>query len=148
MNLDLLQQINLILAGASVCLTWLVQILIYPNFLLLKEIHFKEYHTFHSLRITWIAAPIMLGELFVTSFVLWMQFDLGNLFDFLLVAFVWIVTFFWAVPAHERLGSLFTLETYRSLYKAHSIRTALWTVRLCLIFFKLNGKFGGSEPNF
>lgn len=111
-------------------LIWIVQIVHYPAFHFISASEFKAFHNFHSRKITWVVAPIMLLEL-GTAAALWFQnrqdaFMIGNLLSVILV---WIFTGFVSVPIHNRLGLGREVSQMNRLVRTNWLRTACWSLR-------------------
>ena len=107
---------------------WLVQAVVYPNFKIVGRSEFQAFHQFHSNRITWVVAPMMLVEL-VTSVLLLLKFQSPvmwwNLSSILLV---WILTATVNVPSHKNLT--YDLDHTKSkLIFGNWPRTVIWTER-------------------
>lgn len=116
---------------------WLVQILVYPNFLLIPLNQFRAIHDFHTQRITWIVAPAMMVELASGIYLAWMMQTnllIGNL---LLIFVTWAFTGLVSVPLHNNLDSQ---KKIRRLIFTNWPRTAVWTARsIGWIFFLTSG---------
>ncbi len=107
---------------------WVIQILVYPNFLLVGRDDFQRLHRLHTNRITWIVAPIMLVELVSGAWLFYLYqtpLFLGNLIS---VMCVWALTAFVNVPTHNNLR--FELEaSKKKLVRRNWPRTLIWTLR-------------------
>ena len=121
-------------------LIWTIQVVHYPGFIFNKE-QFLDFHSFHSQRITWIVAPVMLLELLTAiglllqhspSVALW-----GNLIS---IALIWLATLFVSVPYHSELSSGFSEVAIQKLVITNWIRTTLWTLRSGVWLYVLSGR--------
>ena len=122
---------------AMTAVIWFVQLVQYPSFARVDLASFAEFHAFHSTRITWIVAPLMILEAltsltvalrrpgFATGPEAW-----GGL---AVVALVWASTAFLQVPMHQRLGSGFDESAWRFLCNSNWIRTIGWSLRAALV---------------
>lgn len=117
---------------------WLVQIIHYPLFKFVNESNFVEYHKLHLKRTSIvIAIPMVLELLTAVTLII---FDAGyrNNFLFLsanlLLALIWITTFFISVPKHNILAKGFNPSAIHSLIQTNWIRTLAWTLRAALLF--------------
>ena len=108
---------------------WIVQLLVYPNFMFIESTEFKKFHHFHTSRISYIVAPVMLIEL-ITAGALYLQdFKLFSFINLLLAVFLWLLTGFVSVPLHNKIQESFSMESVRSLIQTNRFRTALWTLK-------------------
>jgi len=114
-------------------LIWTVQIVHYPLFDGVGTDGFTEYERRHSVRITWIVAPLMLVELAISGWLAvrvpagvpaW-QCYLGAA----LTAGIWLSTYFLQVPRHRQLAAGFVPSAHAALVGTNWLRTALWTGR-------------------
>ena len=64
--------LNLVLAFIAVGLIWTIQLVHYPTMRFIPKERFVEYHNFHSMRISFLAIPLMVTEL-GTSLILFYQ---------------------------------------------------------------------------
>lgn len=120
MNLEFIMTL---LSTASFALIWYVQLISYPVFLHVGETHWQTYHKQHTRRITWIMAPLMLAQLAVSGLLALNH----SWWDLVLVALVFILTFFWAVPLHNRLTFQFDQLLIQKLIRANFYRAIIWT---------------------
>ena len=112
-------------------LIWFVQVVHYPLFGRVDPDSFRRYHADHTRATALVVLLPMVLEL-VTSFVLvgerpdgtepWMAW-LGLAF----AVATWAATFFFSVPAHNRLAGGFDPEAHRSLVSTNGIRVLAWT---------------------
>ena len=120
-------------------LIWTIQVVVYPSFALVTPSAFPTFHEQHSIRITWIVAPLMLVELVtaiglvivppagVAAEILWL--------GLLLIVLNWVSTAGLQIPAHRSLGESFNLEAQRSLVRSNWVRTFAWTIRGIILSF-------------
>ena len=122
---------------AMVGLIWFVQVVHYPLFSKVGPSDFPGYEQSHQQRTTVVVAPLMLTEAFSAAALIWLRpagvslsVSIGGL---LLVGLLWASTFFWQVPAHERLSRDFDAKVHRRLVASNWFRTVAWTVRGVLV---------------
>ena len=114
-------------------LIWMIQVVAYPLFARVASADFPAYHEAHSRLITYVVAPLMLGELVFAT--LWIVEPLDAIphpivwVGAALAAAVWVVTMFISVPQHTKLARGFDGHTHRVLVTTNWFRTALWTIR-------------------
>lgn len=129
-----LVEANRLVAFGLVVLIWTVQLIIYPSFAAIAPERFLRWHAEYTRGVTWVVAPLMLGQAAVLGRLLvvrpspWVVLAAG------LVAVAWVATFLLAVPAHDRLqaGGL-DLEVLGRLVAANWIRTIAWTLAFLLL---------------
>jgi hypothetical protein len=122
---------------SMVGLIWFVQVVHYPLYEMVGREGFVEYERCHQQRTTIVVAPLMLLEALTAALLvfwppngvkLWMPWaGVG------LLAVVWVSTFFWQVPAHQKLAAAFDSATHMNLVQSNWLRTAGWTVRGLLV---------------
>lgn len=118
---------------------WFVQLVAYPLFARVGPADFAAYHEAHSRLITYLVAPLMLGELafatvwifepvaVVPRHVAWAGATLA-------VA-AWVVTMFVSVPQHAILARGFDARALQVLVVTNWLRTAVWTLRGAILLW-------------
>tara|TARA_B100001109_G_scaffold60151_1_gene48849 strand:- start:478 stop:918 length:441 start_codon:yes stop_codon:yes gene_type:complete len=133
--------LNLVLAFIAVGLIWTIQLVHYPTMRFIPKERFVEYHNFHSMRISFLAIPLMVTEL-GTSLILFYQ-NYNNaiqtifLINLVIVALIWLSTFLIQVPLHNALSKEKQSEKLSKLICTNWIRTILWTARSILMILFL-----------
>ena len=133
--------LNLVLAFIAVGLIWTIQLVHYPSMRFIPKERFVEYHNFHSIRISFLAMPLMLTEL-GTSLMLFYQ-NYNNaiqtifLINLVIVVLIWLSTFLIQVPLHNALSKEKQSEKLSKLICTNWIRTILWTARSILMILFL-----------
>lgn len=120
-------------------LIWLVQIVAYPLFARVGAGDFPAYHAAHSRLITFVVAPLMLGELagalagaFFEDPALpraWAWFGAA------LAVAVWLLTMFVSVPKHNVLAHGFEGRAHGLLVATNWLRTLAWTLRGAILLW-------------
>ena len=127
---------NLVLSFVAVGLIWTIQLVHYPSMKFIPEEKFTAYHNFHSQRISILAIPIMLIELFTSFGLLYQNGSAYNhifTINLILVISIWISTFLIQVPMHNTLSSAKNAKVLNHLILSNWIRTTLWTERSLLM---------------
>jgi hypothetical protein len=130
-----------VLAFIAVGLIWTIQLVHYPTMRFIPKERFVEYHNFHSMRISFLAIPLMVTEL-GTSLILFYQ-NYNNaiqtifLINLVIVALIWLSTFLIQVPLHNALSKEKQSEKLSKLICTNWIRTILWTARSILMILFL-----------
>ncbi|MEM9835995.1 MAG: hypothetical protein AAF828_05805 [Bacteroidota bacterium] len=119
---------NLSVSWALFALIWVVQLVHYPTFRYIED--FPAFHQHHTTSITLIVGPLMLAEIALAGLIFldsqW-NWQWGVLFA--IVIAIWGLTFFWAVPIHEKLGLQSSKALIEQLIIANWPRTVLWTIK-------------------
>ncbi|MBK8213538.1 MAG: hypothetical protein IPK71_07250 [Myxococcales bacterium] len=118
-------------------LTWLVQVLVYPQLARVGASEFPAYHAAHARLVTYVVAPLMVTELMASLGGLaaadpvvprWLAAVGAGL-----AIATWAATFFLAVPQHAVLSRGFDPRAHELLLAANALRTALWSLRGVLV---------------
>jgi hypothetical protein len=138
MTLTYLFAINFICTVFMTGVIWMVQLVHYPSFLFVDVLHFKKFHTFHSNRISWIVAPVMLLELMSAYFLVY--YDSRNILNWIglfLITLIFALTAFVSVPQHNKLSLSHDEAIIKQLIASNWYRTALWSVRFVLLGYMI-----------
>jgi len=134
---DALLLLQLVSTWSMVGVIWFVQLVHYPLFAKVDRAKFPEFQAVHVRRTTWIVAPLMITEA-ATAFLLPFVAPGGlprgiSAIGAVLVVALWLSTFVWQVPTHDKLMIAFDQRSHRDLVRSNWLRTALWTVRAVLV---------------
>lgn len=136
---------------ALVGLIWFVQVVHYPLFGKVGFARFHDYEQSHQQRTTLVVAPLMATEAISSLVLLWFRpatLPMAPVVSgVLLVGLIWASTFFWQVPAHERLAKSFDTDIHRQLVQSNWLRTAAWSIRgalVCWMFMQLLSRSGAA----
>lgn len=125
---------NRLASFGLVVLIWLVQIINYPAFAEIAPERFVRWHAGYTRALTWIVAPLMLGQVVLVG---WLMVVRPSLLGFLAagaVAVAWIATFTLAVPAHDNLQATgLDREVVARLVAVNWVRTVAWTLAFLLL---------------
>ena len=132
--MDLVLKLNVFVTSTMFGVIWLVQLVHYPMFAGLDSETFSDWHRFHSNRITYIVAPMMIAELAVSLVLAWMRWDATSIALFALTVGVWGATFFVSVPLHASLENRKQPELISRLVATNWIRTVLYSLKITLLF--------------
>lgn len=115
-------------------LIWVIQVVIYPQFLRIGEKEFVRFHFGHCLRIGLLIAPLLVVEL-VTAVALLYQGHREPAFiaSVSLIPVNWLSTLIFQAPAHVRLMGGFDAVVIRRLIGSNWLRTVTWSARGILI---------------
>lgn len=133
MNTEIILLIQLVSTSFMCGVIWVVQLLVYPNFLHIPADNFKSFHARHSSQITWIVFPGMLAELFCAVILLYFNQEIFFVLNFLTVLLVWFQTAFISVPLHNALSKNFDEVSANKLIRFNWIRSFVWSFRVILL---------------
>lgn len=131
---NLLFLLHLTATAAMFGVIWLVQLVHYPIFLGLSEKEFQTWHEFHSRRISYLVAPLMVFELF--SSLVMSDYDPSavNLMVLVLTIGIWLSTFLLSVPLHNQLAKQgFDQALITRLINTNWPRTIFYSVKLLIM---------------
>ncbi|MEL6675082.1 MAG: hypothetical protein AAFR61_22935 [Bacteroidota bacterium] len=118
---------------------WFVQIVHYPLFRRVGDEHFTAYEAAHTQRTGWLVAPLMLAELGSGIALHWTEMWEGwNAFiwaNSLLLAGIWLCTFFIQVPLHGALLEARNARAIDRLVWTNWIRSFLWSARAGILVY-------------
>ena len=113
------------------------QIVSYPMFLKAEE-NFSVYHMSYVNKISTIAAPLMIIELFLSLlFVILLQ-SYFAISIFLIMILIFLSTFFIQVPIHEKLKNNYNIYLCNKLINTNWIRVFLWLSKCIISFIMIN----------
>ncbi len=124
-------------------LIWLVQVVAYPLFARVAPSDFPAYQQAHARLITYVVAPLMMGELAFAA--LWIRETHASSLapsawvGGALAVATWVVTMLVSVPQHTTLARGFDARAHTILVATNWIRTALWTARGALLLWVVAG---------
>ncbi len=117
-------------------LIWLVQVIIYPAFAEIAPDRFAPWHAGYTRAVTWIVAPLMLGQVALLAWLAVVRPSRFVLITAAMVAVAWIATFALAVPAHNTLqASGLDRAVVARLIAGNWVRTIAWTLAFLLLLF-------------
>ena len=125
----LLPQLRTVIDGGRVVLIWMVQCIVYPSFLEIREDRLQAWHARYLPAISRIVGPLML---FQVAIILLQVVRVGRLVDLVsgfLVLVIWISTAVFSVPCHRKIElGRWDRPVLQRLVVSNWPRTILWTV--------------------
>jgi len=132
----ILQSLSLVSFGLVV-LIWLVQLIIYPNFQYLSNSQRIQWHQYYTPRITVIVAPLMILQLMMATYLLFIDLTLLNTIATLLIVLNWLITFIFFVPLHVRIGRKdIHKKSLISLVHINWYRTVIWSCVFLIVLIE------------
>lgn len=136
MNIEFIAHIHLFSTLFMTGLIWLVQMVHYPSFKFVDEKLYTDFQLFHMNKITVVVLPMMLMELFSLLLLSYLNLTTPFIICLILLGLIWMNTFFWNVPLHQKLVKQKDNETINRLVISNWPRTILWSVKsIYLVFF-------------
>lgn len=129
--------IHLAVTWMLVGLIWVVQVLVYPQFLRVPGEAFKPYHAAHCFRIGIVVAPLMFAEAVTAAWIFWEGGGPAFRLSAWLIPVVWLSTALLQAPIHTRLMQGFDQALVRRLILTNWLRTVAWTFRGILVSLTL-----------
>lgn len=112
-----------------VVLIWMVQLTIYPSFKKYSKNDLISWHKLYVGRIAIIVGPLMVGQLLLSIWQLYLVKSPYTILVFFFVLFLWIFTFTYFAPLHRRISNAsFTSGNLVQLEKRNWIRAIIWTI--------------------
>ena len=113
---------------------WVIQVVVYPQFLRIGEKEFTRFHFGHCWRIGLMIAPLLLVE-FMTAVGLLYQGhrEPAVLASVCLIPVNWLSTAIFQAPLHVRLMGGFDAAVIHRLIRSNWLRTLTWTARGLLL---------------
>lgn len=119
----------------------MIQLTHYPAFALIDEKHFAKFHARHTAVMGGIVGPVMIFEL-ATALILSRSLAVEWIVNLIGVILIWIVTFGFSVPAHNKLAAGQDHLIIRRLVTTNWIRTLIWTLRSIFLLALVLGAYG------
>ena len=130
----LLEQLQYLVTFALIGLIWTIQLIHYPAFQYIESDRFVEFEKMHTVKISFIVAPLMLIEIITSVMILTLS---PHLFESSVLLFtivlIWLSTFFLSVPCHQILAKGKDDLVIQKLIHTNWLRTILWSIKGVLI---------------
>lgn len=121
--------IQLLIDFGLVVLIWLVQLCIYPAFTYFEKTNLIRWHEAYTPKITLVVFPLMLGQLMIATFLLYMDFKTQHLINAALVCITWASTFLIYVPLHQKIAlKKNPIKNSYKLVRLNWIRVFIWSL--------------------
>ena len=130
---DFLSEINKFTNALMIGVSILAQFIIYPSF---KKPNFKSFNTYHlyyTKKMFFIAAPIMLIELFSSILLVYKYLSKIYLTSLFILILIWTLTFVFIVPIHNFLAKMYNKEKVDKMIKLNGLRAIFWVFKYSII---------------
>ena len=123
-------EITRLLLDFGLCiLIWMVQLIVYPSFLFFSDNNLFTWHKTYTKAIALIVIPLMLGQLGIVIFQVFLAQNTFTLISIVLVVFLWGITLLKFAPMHQQISEGKThLQLQKKLVQMNWIRTIIWTI--------------------
>ena len=131
---------QLIIDSGLLILIWLVQLIIYPSFRYTADEYFIIWHARYTRLIALVVTPLTLFQVGIE--IMHVLFLTPRWLRIGIIAVIWISTFSFSVPCHNRLHTEGkTRELVERLIETNWIRTLLWSILFLETISQTYGRF-------
>ena len=125
-------EISRLLLDFGLCiLIWMVQLIVYPSFLFFSDNNLFTWHKTYTKAIALIVMPLMLGQLSIVIYQVFLIQNAYTLTSIVLVFFLWGITLLKFGPMNQQISEGNTHEKLlKKLVQNNWERTLIWTI-LC-----------------
>ena len=122
---------RLVLDAGLLVLTWMIQLIVYPSFLFYTAKELVTWHKIYTKTIALIVIPLMLGQLGITIYQVFLVQNTFTFTSIVLVVFLWGITLLKFAPMHQQISEGNThIQLLKKLVQNNWIRTIIWNI-LC-----------------
>tara|TARA_B110000003_G_scaffold233735_1_gene237137 strand:- start:7369 stop:7791 length:423 start_codon:yes stop_codon:yes gene_type:complete len=122
---------RLVLDAGLLVLTWTIQLIVYPSFLFYTAKELVTWHKIYTKTIALIVIPLMLGQLGITIYQVFLVQNIFTFTSIVLVVFLWGITLLKFAPMHQQISEGNTqIQLLKKLAQNNWIRTIIWNI-LC-----------------
>mgnify|MGYP001242081113 FL=1 len=122
---------RLVLDAGLLVLTWMIQLIVYPSFLFYTAKELIAWHKMYTKAIALIVIPLMLGQLGITIYQVFLEQNTYTSTSIVLVVFIWGITLLKFAPMHQQISEGNTqIQLLKKLAQNNWIRTIIWNI-LC-----------------
>ena len=112
-------------------LIWMIQLIVYPSFLFYTAKELIAWHKMYTKAIALIVIPLMLGQLGIAIYQVFLLQNTYTLTSIVLVVFLWGITLLKFAPMHQQISEGNThVQLLKKLVQINWIRALIWTI-LC-----------------
>ena len=127
-------EITRLLLDFGLCiLIWMVQLIVYPSFAFYNNTQLLTWHKTYTKAIALIVIPLMLGQLGIAIYQVFLVQNSYTLVSIILVVFLWGITLLKFAPMHQQISEGNTqIQLLKTLVQTNWIRTIIWTLLFVL----------------
>lgn len=133
------QIIRLITDSGLLVLIWLVQLVIYPSFIMFQSNKLKQWHSIYTRRVTLVVLPLMTVQLGTAIAQVWEVANWYTLLSMIGVISIWVLTFLVFVPLHRKIDVCDTNKLKNVCFKLvyyNWTRTLLWSLLFIMTVYQ------------
>ena len=120
---------RLVLDVGLLVLIWMIQLIVYPSFLFYTAKELITWHKMYTKAIALIVIPLMLGQLGIAIYQVFLVQNTYTLTSIVLVVFLWGITLLKFAPLHQQISEGNThLQVQKKLVQMNWMRTIVWTI--------------------
>ena len=124
---------RLVLDVGLLVLIWMIQLIVYPSFLFYTAKELIAWHKIYTKAIALIVIPLMLGQLGIAIYQVFLVQNTYTLTSIILVVFLWGITLLKFAPMHQQISKGNTqIQLLKTLVQMNWIRTIIWTLLFVL----------------
>lgn len=128
---------RLVLDAGLLVLTWTIQLIVYPSFLFYTAKELVTWHKIYTKTIALIVIPLMLGQLGITIYQVFLVQNIFTFTSIVLVVFLWGITLLKFAPMHQQISKGNTqIHLLKTLVQMNWIRTIIWTLLFVLSTYR------------
>lgn len=127
-------EITRLLLDFGLCiLIWMVQLIVYPSFAFYNNTQLLTWHKTYTKAIALIVIPLMLGQLGIAIYQVFLVQNSYTLVSIVFVVFLWGITLLKFAPMHQQISEGNTqIQLLKTLVQMNWIRTIIWTLLFVL----------------
>ena len=127
-------EITRLLLDFGLCiLIWMVQLIVYPSFAFYNNTQLFSWHKTYTKAIALIVIPLMLGQLGIAIYQVFLAQNVYTLVSIVLVVFLWGITLLKFAPMHQQISKGNTqIQLLKKLVQMNWIRTIIWSLLFML----------------
>ena len=128
---------RLVLDVGLLVLIWMIQLIVYPSFLFYTAKELIAWHKMYTKAIALIVIPLMLGQLGIIIYQVFLVQNTYTLTSIILVVFLWGITLLKFAPMHQQISKGNTqIHLLKTLVQMNWIRTIIWTLLFVLSTYR------------
>jgi len=128
---------RLVLDVGLLVLIWMIQLIVYPSFLFYTAKELIAWHKMYTKAIALIVIPLMLGQLGIIIYQVFLVQNTYTLTSIVLVVFLWGITLLKFAPMHQQISKGNTqIHLLKTLVQMNWIRTIIWTLLFVLSTYR------------
>ena len=129
----MIEIMRLLLDFGLCILIWMVQLIVYPSFAFYNNTQLLKWHKTYTKAIALIVIPLMLGQLGIVIYQVFLTQNTYTLVSIVFVVFLWGITLLKFAPMHQQISEGNTqIQLLKTLVQMNWIRTIIWTLLFLL----------------